>query len=294
MARALRIEYPGALHHVTSRGNGRQKTFLNEADFMQFLLILKDVSERFNWVVYSYCLMSNHYHLLIETPEANLAKGMRQLNGVYTQKFNYFHKRVGHLFQGRYKSILVEKENYLGELIRYIILNPVRAGIVKRPEQWKWSSHKDIIVRKEKKDDLVKKKNVIDIFGGKTKYLNFINERIEDIDFWGELRGNIILGSQEFLDNIQIYIGKQKDNKEIVKKSRQLSRPKLEKIICADNRSERNKMIAEAYYEYGYSQKEISEYLAMHYASISRIIKQTKRLKYKTQDLTPFSPRLKT
>ncbi|WGV98266.1 transposase [Vibrio sp. YMD68] len=101
MSRPLRIEYAGALYHVTSRGNARQPIYLDEADFTLFLEVLAETCERFNWVIHSYCLMTNHYHLLIETPEGNLSKGMRQLNGVYTQRFNRKHHRVGHLYQGR-------------------------------------------------------------------------------------------------------------------------------------------------------------------------------------------------
>ncbi|WMN60889.1 transposase [Pseudoalteromonas xiamenensis] len=114
------------MYHVTSRGNERQTIYRDEDDFARFLAVLMSVCERFNWVIHSYCLMTNHYHLLVETPDANLAKGMRQLNGVYTQQFNRKYQRVGHLFQGRYKSILVDKDSYLLELCRYIVLNPVR------------------------------------------------------------------------------------------------------------------------------------------------------------------------
>ncbi|MFA0349708.1 transposase, partial [Vibrio sp. 10N.222.55.C6] len=115
MSRPLRIEYAGALYHVTSRGNARQPIYLEEQDFELFIEVLSGTSERFNWVVHSYCLMTNHYHLLVETPDGNLSKGMRQLNGVYTQKFNRKHNRVGHLYQGRFKAILVDKDAYLLE-----------------------------------------------------------------------------------------------------------------------------------------------------------------------------------
>ena len=136
MARPLRLEFAGALYHVTSRGNERKPIFLDETDFDGFSQILSEVCERYNWVIHSYCLMNNHYHLLVETPDANLSKGMRQLNGVYTQWFNRKQRRVGHLFQGRYKAILVEKDAYLLELSRYIILNPIRAHMVDNLSEW--------------------------------------------------------------------------------------------------------------------------------------------------------------
>ena len=136
MARPLRIEFAGALYHITSRGDGQDEIFLGGEDRDLWLNILGHICERFNWVVHAYCQMGNHYHILIETPDGNLSKGMRQLNGVYTQHVNRAHARVGHLFQGRYKGILVEKEAYLLELARYVVLNPVRAGMVAAPEDW--------------------------------------------------------------------------------------------------------------------------------------------------------------
>lgn len=141
MTRPLRIEFKGAVYHITSRGNARQAIFLDEKDFANFLGVLCSVVKKYHFILHTYCLMNNHYHLLIETPEGNLSKGMRQLNGLYTQRFNRKHQRVGHLFQGRYKAILVDKDNYLLELCRYVVLNPIRAKIVKDPKDWKWSSY---------------------------------------------------------------------------------------------------------------------------------------------------------
>ncbi len=128
MVRPLRIEFPGAVYHLTSRGNARNNIYLDDYDRQRFLKILANVIDRYNWLCHAFCLMDNHYHLLIETPDPNLSMGMRQLNGVYTQGFNRIHNRVGHVFQGRYKAILVEKDEHLLELCRYIVLNPLRAG----------------------------------------------------------------------------------------------------------------------------------------------------------------------
>jgi putative transposase len=121
MTRPLRIEFPGAIYHVTSRGNARRKIFLDDADRDAFLSTLAWVVERFGWICHAYCLMGNHFHLLLETPTPNLSCGMRQLNGVYTQGFNRCHRRAGHLFQGRFKAILVERDSYLLELARYVV-----------------------------------------------------------------------------------------------------------------------------------------------------------------------------
>ena len=142
MSRPLRIEYAGALYHVTSRGDGQKEIYLDDKDRREFLTILGRVCERFNWMVHAYCLMSNHYHILVETPEGNLSQGMRQLNGVYTQSFNKNHKRVGHVYQGRYKAIIVQKDSYLLELSRYVVLNPVRARMVRSVVDWPWSSYR--------------------------------------------------------------------------------------------------------------------------------------------------------
>jgi REP element-mobilizing transposase RayT len=125
----LRIEFPGGLFHVTSRGDRREPIDLEDADRRQWLTLLGQVCDRFNWLCHAYCLMGNHFHIVVETVEGNLGAGMRQLNGVYTQWHNRAHNRVGHVFQGRFKAIIVQREAYLLELARYVVLNQVRAGI---------------------------------------------------------------------------------------------------------------------------------------------------------------------
>ena len=142
MSRPIRIEFPNALYHVTARGDRREDIFEDDTDRQAFLGILARVVEQFNWLCYAWCLMDNHYHLLIQTPDANLSKGMRHLNGVFTQTSNRRHGRVGHLFQGRFKAILVDSDAYLLELARYVVLNPVRAGMVRKPQMWLWSSYR--------------------------------------------------------------------------------------------------------------------------------------------------------
>ena len=140
MARPLRLELAGGLYHVTSRGNSRQDIYIDDEDRLCWLDLLGDTCTSFNWVCHAYCLMTNHYHIVLETVEGNLSQGMRQLNGVYTQRFNRRHRRVGHVFQGRYKAILVDKDSYLLELSRYVVLNPVRAAMVNDVGDWEWSS----------------------------------------------------------------------------------------------------------------------------------------------------------
>ena len=142
MARPLRLEHPGAVWHITSRGNNRGNIYLGDEDHLMFLSIFAEAVRRFRWIVHAYTLMTNHFHLVLETPEPTLSRGMKWMNGKYAQWFNRRHERSGHLFQGRFKGFLVEKESYLLTLIRYVALNPVRAGMVKRPEEYPWSSYR--------------------------------------------------------------------------------------------------------------------------------------------------------
>ena len=142
MARPLRIEFPGAIYHVTSRGDRRDAIFDDDTDRQTFLLVLARAVQRFDAQVLAYCLMGNHYHLVLHTRQANLSLLMRQLNGVYTQAFNRNHDKVGHVFQGRFKAILVDRDNYLLALCRYVDLNPVRARMVAKPADWPWSSYR--------------------------------------------------------------------------------------------------------------------------------------------------------
>jgi putative transposase len=142
MARPLRIEFPGAFYHVTSRGNEKKDIFRSRTDRERFLSYLESAADRYGAIIHTYCLMSNHYHLLMETPRGNLSEIMRYVNGAYTTYFNIKRKRWGHLFQGRFKSILVDADDYAVELSRYIHLNPIRAGMVARPEDHEWSSYR--------------------------------------------------------------------------------------------------------------------------------------------------------
>ena len=142
MPRLPRLDFPGAFHHITSRGNGGVEIFRDDGDRRLFLSLLADEVDKFAWHWHGYCLMGNHYHLLIETPQAGMVAGMCHLNGVYARRFQRKHGRRGHLFQGRYHSVLVQRDAQLLEGLRYLALNPVRAGMVARPEDWPWSHHR--------------------------------------------------------------------------------------------------------------------------------------------------------
>ena len=141
MSRPLRIEYPGAWYHVMNRGRIREEIFLSREDYENFIKILQETSESWNIKISAYCLLPNHYHLLVNTPDGNISRCMRHINGVYTQRFNRQHKTDGQLFRGRYKAVLVEADSHLLEVLRYIHRNPLRAGLAKKLDEFAWSSH---------------------------------------------------------------------------------------------------------------------------------------------------------
>ena len=142
MARPLRLQFEGAVYHVMARGHERSAIFRDAEDRSKFLALLEQVATGEKWIVHAYCLLGNHFHILVETPEGALARGMRDLNGRYAQWFNWRHDRRGHVFEGRYRSVVVEKQTHLMELHRYIVLNPVRARLAERPSEWRWSSYR--------------------------------------------------------------------------------------------------------------------------------------------------------
>jgi REP element-mobilizing transposase RayT len=205
MARPLRLEFAGALYHLTARGNARADIFVDDGDRRLFLELLgKEIFQQ-GWRCYAYCLMDNHYHLLIETPEPNLVAGMRRFNGVYTQAFNRRHGRVGHVFQGRYKSILVDKDSYGLELSRYIVLNPVRARRVKRAENWAWSSYR-ATTGEVAQPAWLDAKWVLGQFGGSNpaaSYERFVTQGVGQDSPWDKLRGQIWLGNVAFLKRME-------------------------------------------------------------------------------------------
>jgi putative transposase len=276
MARPLRIEYPGAFYHIASRGNARQNIFKTKRDYIEFLNILNGNLKRYNWECYAYCLMSNHYHLLIKTLDPNLSLGMRQLNGVYTQKFNHLHKTVGHVFQGRYKAILIDEEKYFYELVRYVALNPVRAKIVKNPDNYLWSSHREMISKS--KDNICERYKVLKKFENIGEYKKYINQKTEDNDVWEDLKGGVVLGSFEFIDKIKDYISSnRKVSKSINKKERYVGRPSLKDVFNKKtflDLEKRNILILKCHIEYGYSLSEIGKYLKLDNSTIGRIVKR--------------------
>jgi len=274
MSRPLRISYPGALYHITSRGDGRENIYLIEEDREVFLSIMGDVYNKFNWKFHAYCLMSNHYHLLVETPRANLSKGMQYLNGVYTQQFNRRHRRVGHVFQGRFKSIIVEKESYLLELARYIVLNPVRAHMVPSPNDWVWSSYLattgQVLAPTWLSIDWL-----LSVFGNCKQtsirsYQQFVSEASLNDSPWDELKQQIYLGSDQFVNDVQSNINSLQDFSEIP--SSQYTPSVLSIKDYEQRSSSRNDTLKLAYASGGYSMKALGDYFGLHYSRVSKII----------------------
>lgn len=273
MVRPLRLELAGGLYHVTARGDGREDIYLSDTDRLAWLEIFTQVCQRFNWICHAWCQMDNHYHLLIETPEANLSQGMRQLNGVYTQYFNRSNGRVGHVYQGRYKAILVEHDSYLLELARYVVLNPLRANRVKRLDQWPWSSYLATCGQVDVPAWL-NTDGLLSQFGKRRAqaiegYIEFVHQGARLPSIWTQLQGQIYLGSEKFVAKMQKLIDKQPSLKEIPRAQRRLLTRTLKEF---EQKHPRNKAIALAYLSGQHTMAKIAEHFDVHYTTVSRIV----------------------
>ena len=276
MARPLRIEYPGALYHVTSRGDRQEAIFEGDQDRTAFLNVLGEVISRFRWRCHAYCLMGNHYHLMIETPEGNLTKGMRQLNGVFTQWSNRRHKRSGHVFQGRYKAILVDRDSYFLELARYIVLNPVRAAMVKHPKQWQWSSYGATSGTAETlawvtTDDLLaqfSKRRA----AARRKYQDFVAEGMGKESIWKDLQGQIYLGDDDFVEQMRSKLEEREEDVNIPRIQQRAPAPKLSAL--RRQYKNRDDGIRAAYQTGAYSYQQIGKEFGIHFTTVGRIVRQ--------------------
>lgn len=274
MARPLRLEFAGALYHVTSRGDRREDIYRDEQDRQHWLEVLKTACSRFNWVVHAYCQMSNHYHLLVETVDGHLSRGMRQLNGLYTQGFNRRYREVGHLFQGRYKAILVQKETYLLALTRYVVLNPVRADLVDDPIHWPWSNYRATV-------GMVDAPTWLDTdwqlsqFAGQRKqaiahYRRFVMEgkgRSSPLD---ETQYQLFLGDDSFVEQ-----HRQEKKSEAL---REVSRAHRKSLVLSlgdyqKRYTVRNEAMAQAYLSGAYTMAEIGQHFSVHYMTVSRAVR---------------------
>ena len=276
MARPLRIEYAGAVYHITARGDRQEDIYLSDEDHLRWLSVLSQVCERFNWRCHAWCQMTNHYHLVVETVEGNLSKGMRQLNGVYTQDHNRRHKRVGHVFQGRYKAILVDADSYLLELSRYVVLNPLRAGMVRNPGQWRWSSYRSMVGKAEVPDWL-ETDWLLACFGKQRKratekYIEFVKAGKGVDSIWKDLTHPAILGGESFIENVfRKYVDKDED---VLKEIKKLERRPLVKSLSTffPKAKDRNAGMINAFNSGNFTLKEIGDYCGVHYSTVSRVV----------------------
>ncbi|WP_026596318.1 transposase [Methylohalobius crimeensis] len=275
MARPLRLEFAGAVYHVTSRGDRREDIYLDDEDRLAWLEILGHVCARFNWVVHAYCQMTNHYHLVVETVDGHLSKGMRQLNGVYTQRFNRRHGLVGHLFQGRYQAILVQKETYLLELARYVVLNPLRAHLVEQPEDWPWSSHRSMI-GEAKAPAWLDRDGLLGQFGKKRKsaieaYRRFVMEGQGLSSPLDQTRHQLLLGDDGFVAR-----HRQDKTPEALREVPKAQRRAVALSLDDYRKRYRNRheAMARAYLSGAYTMAEIGAYFGVHYMTVSRAVRR--------------------
>jgi len=280
MARPLRIEFPGALHHVTVRSNARQPVFRSDEDRLLYLDILARTVDRWGWICHAYCLTDVRCDLLVETPEPNLSRGMRQLGGEYTQAFNRRHGQRGHIFEGRFASVVAEKENWLLELARHVVLIPVRAGLARREKDWSWSSYRATAGRAAIPAFLTVT-GVLDRMGKGAKerqrrYRRFVKEGRKSGSSPCDAPAGLWLGGEDFGVRIRELIRRRRAEGDLPRSQRRIGGSRLEDFLpkkVRKSREERNRAILKAYREGRYTQKEIGDFLGLHHVTVSRIVR---------------------
>jgi putative transposase len=282
VARSIRFQFPGAIYHIFSRGNRKEHIFLDEEDRAHFLKLLTLATTRMNWICHAYCLMGNHYHLLIETPDGILDRGMQHMNSVYAQRFNRKHGQVGHLFQGRYTAKLVDGNQQFLLAARYISRNPLEAHLVEDAEHWKWCSYKATIGNTETPDFLIVDQVLSCLSQDKNSAQRFFKFLVHtDIGKDGEKIVELIKAENNG-PRLEALLRTILDAKQSVapvqRQQRILSRPTLGELFSGVNvfkLNERNRMIVEAFRFYGYTQLEIGSFLGLNRSTISKIICKT-------------------
>jgi putative transposase len=269
MSRPLRIEFENALYHITTRGNRREPIFVDSTDRCALLHTIGEGMERFDATVFAYCLMANHYHLVLRTRRANLSQVMRYVNGNYAQTYNRRHSKIGHLFQGRFNAILVQDDAYCLQACRYVDLNPVRAGIVRVPQEWPWSSYRahagqapgprwlDTLAPQASREDRV------------GAYVRFVSEG-HGVRLWDDaLRSQIYLGDESFAQAMRGRRADVRNDPEIPLVQRQSAQRPLQHYL---DDADRNAAIARAHLEGRHTQVAISRATGSSRSRISRLI----------------------
>lgn len=263
MSRPLRLQVADGLYHVTARGNERRELYRDAVDRRRFLEILAETLERFRWCCLGYCLMSNHYHLLVRTLEPNLSRGMRDLNGVYAQCFNRRYGRDGHLFQGRYRALLIGSEEHLLACVAYIVRNPVQAGLCERPGDWAWSSHRAVLGQCP--PGLVALGELLSHFdrdrvSARARYRELTEDERFEV---AAVHEGVIAGSEDFAR--QQLAGVER-SPEIPAAHLRPPRPSLAQVLAGRHDDE---ALATAY-GYGYTMPAIAQHLELHPSTVSR------------------------
>ncbi len=281
MARPIRLEYAGALYHVTSRGDRREDIYADDCDRTAWVAVLAHTCERFRWRVHAYCLMSNHYHVLVETPEGNLSAGMRHLNGVYTQQANRRHRRVGHVFQGRYKAVLVDDEAYLLEVARYVVLNPVRAGMVADAADWPWSSYR-ATAGLAPAPDWLHVDALLTRFGktrgpARRHFAEHVRQGVGQTSLWSQLRQQVYLGDEAFVARAQKRAAAALPDEtraiEVPLAQRRPPAPSLDHFVSLGE--PRHAAMARAYATGAYTLADVGRAFGVHYATVSRAVRRS-------------------
>ena len=278
MSRPLRVHFPGGLYHVTARGNARHELFADDADCERFLGVLAAALSRYRLLCHAYCLMGNHYHLLLETPEANLSRAMRQLNGVYAQHFNRRHQRPGHVTEGRFHAQIVDRDAYFHEVCRYIVLNPVRAGLASHPRHWRWSSYRATVgeVRPPSfltVDWVLSLHHATDRPEAERRYARFVMAGLDPAEPSWEPTQLRALPSGLGHAAVAGRAVPTSAISEIPRSQRLALRPPLEQLFAgARGRDDRDARCVRAVREYGYTLRAIAAFLGVHYATVSRAL----------------------
>jgi len=287
MARKPRIEIGGGLYHVISRGNNRRKIFRTHDDYLRFTNILAQQKARLPFYLYAYCLMPNHVHLLIEMRDHPLSRIMQRVLTGYSQYHNRKYKKIGHLFQGRYKSILCQTDRYLGELVRYIHLNPVRAKMVKRPERYQYGGHRAYVGLD--KSGLVDTEPVLRHFGANKKravevYIRFVEASLGEPsqrDYYRADEGRL-LGSDEFLEEIKHRVGEQRGGGKAIERTSvedllraaERSSGLSRQALCSGSKNRRNVAVRDAVIvagrQRGISNRELGEALGIDGSAVTK------------------------
>ena len=271
MARPLRIEFEGALYHVMVRGNARADIFLDDEDRQAFVDNLDWVCGRFDWRIWAWCQMTNYYHLLVETLRPTLSKGMREVNGVYTQAFNYRHGRSGHVLQGRFKGPLVDKDQFLLELSRYVVLKPVRAGMVDTAVEWQWSSYRSTMGKAAIPDWLAVDETLA-LFHHKAgparrAYAHFVAAGVDAPEPWTDCPRAGFIADDSFIERMLARVDSDDLKPEITRDTRPA--PSLASI--ARTSRNRNEAIRRAHASAAYSLTEIARFFEVHVSTASRV-----------------------